>query len=31
MDVVVWTIAGAMGVIALATVVNALESCFDDY
>ena len=31
MDVVVWTVAGAMGLVALATVVNALESCFDDY
>ncbi len=29
MDVVVWSLAGVMGVIALATVVSALESCFD--
>ena len=29
MEWVVWSVAGLMGVIALAALVNALENCFD--
>ena len=29
MEWVVWSVAGLMAVVALAALVNALESCFD--